>query len=124
MTAYYADTWYHEPLVSTGKAWSLFEFRIIDRGRWSEDLSFCRMWREIGGRVWVDPIISLHHHGRKTYSGCLGQWLLDRSLAPSASLPGTRSPATAAKEAVAALALALNGAQEGGQVPGVRGQAL
>lgn len=104
VTNYYADTWYHEPLVPTGKAWSLFEFRILDRGRWSEDLSFCRMWRETGAKVWLDPLISLHHHGRKTYSGCIGNWLRDRSLPPAASLPGARSPAAAAREVLDALA--------------------
>ena len=110
MARFYADSWYWEPLVTPldgeplGKAWQLFEFTVYDRGRWSEDLSFCRKFRDAGGRVWVDPLISLHHHGRKTFSGQLGNWLLDRSLPPGASLPGAPSPG----KAVAGLAEALD----------------
>lgn len=63
------DRWYHQPKVSGGKAWELFEFDVIDHERISEDMNLCRKWRALGGDVWVDPHITLHHHGRKTYSG-------------------------------------------------------
>jgi len=39
------------------------------RSRLSEDLSFCRRWREIGGEIWVDPTVGLDHIGRKAYTG-------------------------------------------------------
>ena len=35
----------------------------------SEDFTFCRRWREIGGEVWVDTSISLTHTGRASFRG-------------------------------------------------------
>ncbi len=35
----------------------------------SEDYGFCKRWRDIGGRVWMDPRIKLNHVGKKTYEG-------------------------------------------------------
>jgi len=63
------DRWYHQPKVTGGKAYELFEFDVIDHERISEDMNFCRRWRELGGDVWVDPHLIMHHHGKKTYSG-------------------------------------------------------
>lgn len=37
--------------------------------RLSEDLSFCRRWRAIGGEIWLDHQSSLIHAGRKEYTG-------------------------------------------------------
>tara|TARA_Y100001938_G_scaffold119261_1_gene165142 strand:+ start:9610 stop:10428 length:819 start_codon:yes stop_codon:yes gene_type:complete len=35
----------------------------------SEDYAFCKRWRDIGGKIWVDPDISLNHIGKHTYMG-------------------------------------------------------
>ena len=35
----------------------------------SEDFAFCDSWREIGGKVWVDPDIELSHVGEYDYRG-------------------------------------------------------
>lgn len=37
--------------------------------RLSEDLSFCRRWRAIGGQIWLDSQMALIHAGRKEYTG-------------------------------------------------------
>lgn len=37
--------------------------------RLSEDLSFCRRWRAIGGEIWLDAQTALIHAGRKEYTG-------------------------------------------------------
>lgn len=64
-----ADDWYHQPKVEGGKAWNIWEFDTIDHERIAEDMNLCRKWRALGGDVWCDPHITLHHHGKKTYSG-------------------------------------------------------
>lgn len=37
--------------------------------RLSEDFSFCRRWRAIGGKIWINPYAALTHAGRKEYTG-------------------------------------------------------
>jgi hypothetical protein len=45
--------------------------------RVTEDINFCRLWRDIGGKVWVDPHLTLFHHGGKSYEGNLAQHLAE-----------------------------------------------
>ena len=40
-----------------------------------EDYVFCRRWRELGGKVWIDPELALNHLGHKDYKGHIGNWL-------------------------------------------------
>lgn len=57
--------------------WALF-FDMIDGGeRFSEDLSFCRRWRALGGEIWVDPKSAIIHAGRKEFTGCLNDLFKD-----------------------------------------------
>lgn len=47
---------------------------------YGEDYGFCRLWRESGGDVWLDPSIILRHHdGMVTYSGDPRTWLKERT---------------------------------------------
>lgn len=41
----------------------------------SEDFSFCRRWRLLGGEILVDTTVSLRHEGRITYAGALNEFL-------------------------------------------------
>jgi hypothetical protein len=41
----------------------LFDNSLEDRQYWTEDYTFCRRWRAIGGEVWLDPHIHLKHWG-------------------------------------------------------------
>lgn len=44
-----------------------------DDGRYlSEDYAFCRRWRDMGGKVWVDLHSKLMHLGQHNYPGNLG----------------------------------------------------
>ena len=69
MIAAFPDSWYEDDRAPNGRAWNLFEFAVRDHKRWTEDMFFCQRWIEIGGTLWVDPHLVLHHHGTKTYSG-------------------------------------------------------
>ncbi len=45
-----------------------FEFPDND-DETGEDYAFCRLWRSIGGKAWIDPTINLIHAGDKDYGG-------------------------------------------------------
>jgi len=48
---------------------------MIDNGeRMSEDFSFCRRWRAMGGRIWLDAHAELGHLGVDTYRGRLSDF--------------------------------------------------
>ena len=50
----------------------LFQFGFDDKGTYrSEDLNFCRLWREMGGEVFVDPDGDIVHVGTYEYRGAL-----------------------------------------------------
>lgn len=40
---------------------------------WGEDFTFCRRWREMGGKVMLDTLLRFGHMGRKRYDGCYAE---------------------------------------------------
>lgn len=54
-----------------------------------EDYTFCRLWRDIGGEIWIDPEIKLTHTGHKDYVGHFGGWLRNKDK-PSPELERVR----------------------------------
>lgn len=47
----------------------------------SEDIGFGRRWRELGGKVWMDPDVNLEHTGRASFcSNFLNDYLLPNKL--------------------------------------------
>lgn len=50
-------------------------------GELSEDYGFCHRWRQMGGRVWVDPTIRLGHVGAFNFSGAVEDILLPAETA-------------------------------------------
>lgn len=75
MTDHYADRWYVDDRLPGHRVINLFEFSVIDNERRTEDMHFCRLWTEMGGVVWCDPHLMLHHHGTKTYSGQFAEFI-------------------------------------------------
>lgn len=74
----YDSSWYEQFGSPTGKAHALFDFERRDNVQYSEDYTFCRKWREIGGKVWIDPSITFMHMGQQAFSGNVGEWLRNR----------------------------------------------
>lgn len=78
MIAHYADTQFHCEQAPDNTAYDLFGAYRIGRIKFGEDYSFCRRWRDIGGKVWIDPEIRMGHCGYKTFVGSAGEWLRDK----------------------------------------------
>lgn len=74
-----ACDWYHDAKAPDGKSWTMFD-RIRDENhqKWGEDFAFCKRWRDLGGKVWLDPEIEMGHIGNKTFTGTIGSWLKGR----------------------------------------------
>ena len=75
MAEAYKDDWYTDPTAPGLTIRQLFTFEVRDNRLYSEDYNFCRRWRQIGGTCWVDPDQTLHHVGKKVFSGNLMRWL-------------------------------------------------
>jgi hypothetical protein len=41
----------------------------------SEDISFCEKWKELGGKLYLDPSINLSHVGTKRWNGNFLEWV-------------------------------------------------
>jgi hypothetical protein len=54
-----------------GVRWAFFDCEIDKAdGRYlSEDYLFCRRWQSLGGKIWLDPQITLSHTGTYTFQG-------------------------------------------------------
>lgn len=84
---------------------ALFDTEIRDGKFWSEDYTFCRRWRDIGGKVWIDPEIYLEHVGFTSWNGTMADDLFRKpaqqlqaaqQAAPSEQAQITWQPAAAA----------------------------
>lgn len=53
-----------------------FPTEVVDGSLWGEDYGFCRLWREKGGEVYLDPSLQLRHHdGMRAYMGDPKKWI-------------------------------------------------
>ncbi len=57
--------------------WRFFDCMVDpDSGRYlSEDYAFCRRWRDMGGKIWVDLNCKLMHMGQHLFGGDLAESL-------------------------------------------------
>lgn len=53
----------------------VFDIQIIDGELVSEDNVFCRKWRDLGGKVYIDPAMTCNHIGVKKYTGNFQEYL-------------------------------------------------
>jgi hypothetical protein len=47
----------------------VFDVQLIDGELVSEDNVFCKKWRDLGNKVFIDPSMTCNHIGAKKYSG-------------------------------------------------------
>ena len=78
MVEQYPDSEFYVENAPGEKAWALFADYRIGRHKMGEDYAFCRRWTDMGGKVLIDPEISMGHVGYKTFHGHIGNWLKDR----------------------------------------------
>jgi hypothetical protein len=53
---------------------SYFQFIPIHNGVIREDICFSRKWKELGGKMWLDPNVTLSHYGRTCRTGKFLDW--------------------------------------------------
>lgn len=82
------DDWFWANNEERFKCWPLFNTEIKDHIFWGEDYYFCRKWREVGGRIWIDPDIRLAHVNGdgKSFAGSLAEYLRSKQQ-PKEALP-------------------------------------
>jgi hypothetical protein len=74
----YPNKRYADKNAPTGYGHGLFDNIHEGDLYYGEDYSFCKRWRDIGGKIWVDPEIPMGHIGFKTFHGQVGEWLRNR----------------------------------------------
>lgn len=67
------DNGYHKSELDDQWMPLLFERTLEDGKRYGGDISFCRKWRSMGGRVYADMEMRLGHAGQMIKRGSLGQ---------------------------------------------------
>lgn len=59
--------------LSTEDHWEFFPIGPVDGRYQSEDYSFCQLWRQAGGKIYINPFLSLTHHGSWAFKGNLAR---------------------------------------------------
>ena len=77
MAARMPDNWYWSTFQTREpeKHTAFFECQTIDHERQGEDVAFCKRWREMGGRLWIEPHIDFGHFGMREFKGNLDLYL-------------------------------------------------
>lgn len=75
-----------ETMQSGVKAHCYFQMPYVNGALFGEDYFFCKEWRELGGKVFLDPEIHLTHWGFSPvpHAGHIGNWLKARAQEPEA----------------------------------------
>ena len=55
---------------------NVFDTQKVGTTWYGEDVNFCRLWRAMGGKLWVDPNIDFSHTGTKTWFGNRHEYLM------------------------------------------------
>lgn len=82
MTEQYPDWQYFDRKPDgrrVGPIWDFFDQFRVGHERFTEDYAFCKLWRDIGGQVFVDLVSKLDHLGQHIFRGDLHGSLLANS---------------------------------------------
>ncbi len=79
MIEHYPESEFYVESLTDHKAYALFDSWRDGVMKFGEDYSFCRRWREMGGKVWMHPEMKLGHVGFKSFYGTIGEWLRNRA---------------------------------------------
>ena len=60
----------------------VFDVKLVNGELWSEDIVFCEKWRELGGKIYIDPTINCGHSGEKRWVGDFANWIKTINKAP------------------------------------------
>lgn len=68
-------------------SFTYFQMPFHEGIQYGEDYFFCKEWRDLGGKVFLDPEIKLTHWGFSPtpHEGHIGNWLKNRANLPAAS---------------------------------------
>lgn len=64
------------PNAVNGWYYALFNNEVRNGKFTGEDYYFCDLWKQIGGKVWIDPNIGFEHMGVKSWRGNLSSTLI------------------------------------------------
>ena len=53
----------------------VFDIKVVNGDLISEDIIFCNKWRELGGKVFIEPSMTVNHIGVKKYQGNFLEYL-------------------------------------------------
>ena len=63
-------------VIEGHKTYCYFQIPYADGHLYTEDAYFCKEWREMGGKIFLDPSFTLTHwEFNKPYTGQIGNWL-------------------------------------------------
>lgn len=61
------------------EGFAYFDAPFMHGRLYGEDSAFCRYWQDAGGKVWLDPELTLTHHDKgNAFPGRIGNWLKSR----------------------------------------------
>lgn len=65
----------YQELHKEEKSRMVFDVRVVDGQLWSEDIVFCDKWKQLGGKVYIDPTINCGHTGDKRWVSNFYEWI-------------------------------------------------
>ena len=68
-TEYINDIRAYKTSEKSDKYYNLFQCKVVDHRYLSEDYGFCRLWQNMGGKIFIDLTARLTHIGQFSYFG-------------------------------------------------------